>query len=174
MELTTPTAPQLAEFTGIQESDLNDYHPQALQQAIDLLSIRTSAAPVTGGVSVAEGDTDTGLLQRVFVYGISAMAEKLIEERPDRGGDAASPFSAERIGSWSYTRKNADGQFEQTGVSWYDKLEDLINASEGSGSVAETTNINVINDTSLEYLDTEGQRHVAGPADVFTSPTYGG
>jgi hypothetical protein len=116
MRRTTP-------FTA-QESE---WAEDALQRATDLARIATGLTEDPVGP-----DDDPDFPQRILTQGILAMAYA-IEVRSDDADEFYSPFTSERLGSYSYSKAmQAVREGSATGVPWFDEMVAYFAAADAS------------------------------------------
>lgn len=105
MALQLPTPEDLTAY----EDGLSD--EQAIQQAADLFTLAT-------GIS----DTPTDEFQKRLINDAILEMAWALKARHDDFESSVSPFSGERIGSYSYQKTNqAIAAGNSTGVPWFDK-----------------------------------------------------
>ena len=111
--LPLPDTEELDEFSHDETAQFSDDQKElALQQAGDLLFIATE---------YDETPDDLRLI-RIIKYGLMDMAWSLLVQTENKS-EIFSPFSSERIGSYSYSKalsRIANGQ--DSGVAWFDRL----------------------------------------------------
>lgn len=151
MPLTPPTMDDLAAFTGETYEDVTneeaDHIDTLLQQATDVVWIFT-------GIDTSPVDAR---LLRVLNNAIMDLALWLRVQSENRD-EVNSPFSSERIGSYSYTKmqqaqSGANGVGDGSGLYWLDLLFRLITDSVNEG--AWTTSENIFNPDNLSFEDFE-------------------
>lgn len=150
MALTPPTMDDLSSFTGEtyeeESGEEVDHLGTLLQQATDVVWIFT-------GLDAAPSDPR---LARVLNNAIMDLALWL-KVQSDNREELNSPFSSERIGSYSYTKmqqaQSAASGGPGSGLYWLDMLFRLAADSVDSGSW--TTSENIFNPENLTYDDFE-------------------
>ncbi len=123
MPLTVPSTDLLAAFQHEEAVEDADWAAEALQMATDLLSLATGL----------EEDPADPTARRIARWGILDMAWYLLASHEDKEA-VFSPFSSERIGSYSYQKaSNAARAGELTGVSWFDRAAELLGLDTSGG-----------------------------------------
>lgn len=157
--LTVPTLENLATFTGRNIATFASFANQALTQATLLFSIRA-------GLSDYPTEPDK---HQLAINGILDLADRLYLEQPF-AQLKATPFNAETIGSYSYSKgtptavKAAKGQ--TTGLLWWDMaIEEL---SQVSRSLVAFSSIQVL-DHDIRRELTTGRSVIVGPEDLYPS-----
>lgn len=151
MALTLPDVDDLATFTTKPVDDYDEEVADAkIQEAADLLYLATGITE----------DPDTAVMQRVVGYAIMQMADTLITIA---AADPDPTVSSERLGSYSYTLRDAAALGEKTGVPWFDRAVQVLNR--GTGSATEllyTTQIFEPSDLQ-PAVDNDGGKYLLGP-----------
>jgi hypothetical protein len=149
MALTVPPIDDLATFQNVEEVE-DPRGEMALQQATDLMAIATG---------LSEDPTDPiGL--RMMSWGILDMSWKILVGFDNRE-ESYTPYSSERIGSYSYSKMLQQAQQgEATGVEFFDSavayLTGLVN---GNGSIMSASGEFVMNPAQLTELQIETLEH---------------
>lgn len=112
MSLTPPSSADL--LVHMRESDWVDaeeeaYAAVALQQAADLMQIATGI----------DTDPTDPLHLRVMKMGMLDMAWAILIQSEDKE-ESFSPYSSERIGSYSYQKRGPQDIIQGSGVQWFD------------------------------------------------------
>lgn len=96
--LTPPTLADLLTFSRWPSSEDERRDEDALRRATDLMEVASSVDE-----DPAPGTTES----RILRDGVLAMAHAMIVRQPDEA-TIASPYSSEKIGSWSYQKAQND------------------------------------------------------------------
>lgn len=142
MALTPPDTGDLAEFMGVSERDLDARADMMLQQATDLMEMATGLEAYPAA-----------LVGRVMLNGIKDMAWALLVGLENRA-EQFSPFSSERIGSYSYQKAAAAViQGEATGVPLFDMA--IASVVKAAGGVASVTSEHVFDPLGYKQAEIE-------------------
>jgi hypothetical protein len=166
--LPVPTVDYLAQFTGRDVATYTAYADQALIQATLMFSTVTQLEDLPA-------DPDKAALA---INGILQMADRIYLEQP-YAAIQATPFNAETIGSYSYSkgynsllvRSHAQQNSELTGLFWWDlAVEELSQVdrslvTSGSVSAMEGEDIYRVPDGGLRVLS-PGDIEVGDPLRV--------
>lgn len=164
MALTVPKVDRLAlhlRVEDISEAGFEEEWAQdALVESTDLMSMATDL----------EEDPDGDLAQRVMTRGIVSMAHYLLVNFDDREAQF-SPFSSERIGSYSYSKQQARAAAAsgaETGVASFDQAVAYIRGKGELSSAFWSCSTEVMGQTNPEDEPAPDPHHFFISHDVNT------
>jgi hypothetical protein len=164
--LTPPTAADLGQFRGVLFGDSEDTSgaEYVLQQATDAFMLMTMLS-----------DTPTDEFElRVYTYAICDLALWLTSHA-EHLDEINSPFSSERIGSYSYSKLVAQARKgEDTGIYWLDLALSYFRANSGWGSGISISSENVMQPDGATFAQTEWREQFWDVYYHDPSNVYGG
>jgi hypothetical protein len=155
MALPVPTVAQLASFTGREVESYTAYASAALAQATLLLEL------VTGLNDLPDDEN----LSKLAVNAILEMADRLTYDQVYQQVNA-SPFQAETIGSYSYSKgshfaeRARSGQ--KLGLMWWDLALEMLSGADRANTASGS--ITVFEPEVSTGVD--GSRSILNPAEV--------
>lgn len=157
------TKKNLADFSGRPEQSYTEYSTQAISQAVLLFKIGTCLA------GLPEDKTKLELAE----MGIMALADSIYLSQQYQAA-AASPFSSESIGSYSYSKAaRAVASGTATGIMWFDLAVSQLSECEQNDGIPTGGGIEVFEwDTTLT-AGNNGNLRALGPADIELSRSFG-
>lgn len=160
--LPVPTVTQLAEFSGRPESSYSTFAMSALRQATLLMSRRTCLLAMPADADEAE----------MLKYGILELADDLVLKQPHQE-TKAKPFSAETIGSYSYSKAATRAmQGKDTGLMWFDMaVRELSVCDAAGGGDVSSSSISVFEKKGVT-ADASGRPQFLGPDALRDSGQY--
>lgn len=131
-DLTIPTAEELDDFADNATDDFGTaVKEQAILQAMDLLWLATG---------VTEQPTDARI-SRIVAWGILDMAWSLLI-KTEAKTEINSPFSSERIGSYSYQKgRQLLTKGLPSGIEWFDTVVALLKGLDEAASMVSTEHV---------------------------------
>lgn len=161
MALTPPTIVELEAFRHeefVDGSSEETWAADALQQATDALWLTTGLEDYPGDPRAA----------RIARYAIMDLALWLLAQAEHRD-EINSPFSGERIGSYSYTKMQQAQRGEESGIYWLDMFFRLLRqpAEEAEGQWVHSER--VFNPEGSTYAEQQAYEklHVADPSEPW-------
>lgn len=153
MALTPPAVPELEQFIGGETFPTDEYvHVEStLQQATDALWLTTRWE---------DYPTDPRM-ERITKYAIFDLTSWLLTQSEHRD-EINSPFSSERLGSYSYQKTQAASKDGSSGIFWLDLLFDTLRdpvGDDGSWSTSEM----VFNPGGLTYAEQRAYEKITLP-----------
>ncbi len=148
MALTPPTVEELGTFRreDFAAGDETTYAGSVLAQATD-------AVWMTTGLEEYPSDERAARITR---YAIMQFALWLMAQDEHRD-EINSPFSSERIGSYSYSKMQQASRGEETGIYWLDMLFSMLRTPT-DGTQPWATSENVFNPCGLSFEELDGTR----------------
>lgn len=145
MALTPPTIPELEAFrheSYVDGSQEETWATTALQQATDVLWAATGLEDYPADPRAA----------RIARNAIMELALWLLDQAEHRE-EINSPFSGERIGSYSYQKMQQAQRGEETGLYWLDLFFGLLRAPEGDAEEHWVDSERVFNPEGYTYAE---------------------
>lgn len=146
MPLTPPTSTEIALFRneGDYAADEVPYVNAVAQQATDAVWV------FTGLENPPTDPRAARVLKNALIqFTLWVMAQ---DEHRD---EINSPFSSERIGSYSYSKMQQASRGEETGIFWLDLLFKMLNTGDGAETISWSSSENVFNPYELTYQQQE-------------------
>lgn len=163
MTYPTFTKEMLSEFSGRPAVSYQSHTTQALSQAVLLFKIGTCLSDLP----------EDATMQQLASMGILAMADAIVLSQPYQKA-AASPFSSESIGSYSYSKAaGAVSRGEKTGVMWFDLAIDKMSVCDINDDIPFSGGIEVFEHDVRLVAGAAGNRRMLSPQDVDQSRTFG-
>lgn len=148
MALTVPDLDDLKLFSGQDwPTDEHEYVENVLFQATDVIWVFT-------GFNDDPSDARTN---RIVQYAIMDLSLWLMTQAAHRD-EINSPFSSERIGSYSYSKMQGAQKGEDTGIYWVDMLFRLLRAPSEEYSLSWVDSERVFNPTGETFEEMETKR----------------
>lgn len=163
-EYPTLTKKDLAHFSGRSETSYRGECGQEFAQAILLFKIATCLTRLP----------DDEISQALAKNAILAYADYIILSRPYAEA-AASPFSSESLGSYSYSKSaKAAANGEKTGIMWFDLAVDQMGVCNANASVAAFGGIEIFEHDGV-FVDghAAGVSRLLSPQDLDLSRQFG-
>lgn len=153
----------LAEFSGRPAVSYSLYADQALSQALLLFKIGTCLVEFP----TLELEADLAKM------GILSMADSIVLAQSTQKA-AASPFSSESIGSYSYSKAaKAVSKGEETGIMWFDLAVKKLTQCNISDGIPTSGGIEMMEHDGFFTSGEHGNTRFLGPADLNTSREWG-
>lgn len=150
MALTPPTVDDLGLFRGEAFADEEgDYVESILQQATDALWVTTG---------LDEPPEDPRSL-RIMDYALMDYALWLMSQAEHRD-EINSPFSGERIGSYSYQKMQAAQRGEETGIYWLDMFFRLLKAPGAQDESAWVSSERVFDPYGMTFAESDAYEEI--------------
>lgn len=163
MSYPTWTKEDLKAFSGRPVASYTDYADTAISQALLLFKIGTCLA------ALPEDETK----QELAVMGVMAMADSIYLAQEFQK-QAASPFSSESIGSYSYSKAaRAVAGGAATGIMWFDLAVSQLGQCVQSDGIPTGGGIQVFETDGVFAQGKNGNSALLGPADINLSVQYG-
>lgn len=163
--LTPPTVAQYALFSGREFADVNDdgipdeEDPEVkaaeykLQEATDAFFVLTALTE----------EPDDPQLARIYQYAVCDLA-RWLQDQFEVSEEINSPFTGERIGSYSYQKQQAlkaAREGHETGIYWLDLALNLFRDMSGGGSMISVSSEDVMypdvsNYETLRWMERHG------------------
>lgn len=145
MEMSPPTVEELQTFRGevfplAERAQVEMY----LQQATDALWVFTGA----------DSFPTDARLRRLFQNAILDLTLWLLS-RAEHRDEINSPFTSERIGSYSYSKMQRAADTGDSGIYWLDLLFKALKAPSESGEIPWVTSERVFNPEGLDFADSQ-------------------
>lgn len=154
-EIPALTPQDLADFSGRSVDSYTNYSEQAIIQATLLFKIGTCL--------VALGDDETEA--QLAKMAIAAFADHVYLARAYAKA-AASPFSSESLGSYSYSKSASQvAKGEKTGVFWFDLAVEKLGRCHDNDDVPEFGGIEVFEHDGTFVVSMEGNVRLLSPQD---------
>lgn len=160
----TLTKTDLSTFSGRPEASYTDYATQAILQATLLFKIGTC-------LNALPDDEQSIQLAKM---GISAMADSVFLSQQYQGV-AASPFSSESIGSYSYSKAaKAVAAGADTGIMWFDLARRQLSVCDADDGIPTHGGISMSMGDGMYYSNpSSGSGFFLSPADIRYSTDLG-
>ena len=162
MALPAPSLADLQTFKG------GDPYDTSETSHIDMMLEQATLA-VWLDTGLEDYPTDTRAAQ-VVKYAIMDLTLWLLAQEESRD-EINSPFSSERIGSYSYSKMQAARKDGSSGIYWLDRLFQMLSGTDGEASPAWAYSENVFSPCGDTYVDQEAARKVLYP-DPSIEVTY--
>lgn len=160
MPLIPPTYEDYTDF-------INEEFPSDMIIRIeDMLVQATDAFWVFTGLSDYPSDPQAA---RVTRYAIMDLTAWLIAQHENRA-EINSPFTSERIGSYSYSKMQAAKSDGDSGIYWLDMFFRLMRAVDEGAMLSSVSSENVFNPTGETFLEQETRERI----DRFVDSPYFG
>lgn len=143
MALTPPTVIDLETFRN------EDYPPAEEPFVISVLQSATDAMWVFTGIETEPTDPRTA---RILKNAIMDLTLWLMTQY-DHRDEINSPFSSERIGSYSYSKMQASSRGEDTGIWWLDFFFRLLRNPDQESSAGWVASERVFNPDGYTYAE---------------------
>ncbi len=144
MPLTPPTPDQIATFRN------EELATEEIPYIVNVAQQATDAVWATTGLEDDPSDERTArvLLNALCQFSLWLMAQ---DEHRD---EINSPFSSERIGSYSYSKLQQAQNGEETGIFWLDLLFRMLNSISNSSDMLSWSNSeHVFNPDGLSFAE---------------------
>lgn len=153
----------LSDFSGRPEASYRGYADTALKQARLLFKI---------GTCLASLPDDPDLLE-LASNGILSMADNIYLAQEFQKA-AASPFSSESIGSYSYSKAaKAVAAGLDTGIMWFDLARDQLGVCDSDDGVPTSGGIAMSMGDGNYHSYSNGSGVFLSPQDINSSRSYG-
>lgn len=151
MALTPPTVEALEKFRreNFAEGDETEWAGFVLQQATDALWVTT-------GLDERPADPRAS---RVLDYALMELTLWIMSQA-DHRDEINSPFSGERIGSYSYQKMQAAQRGEESGIYWLDMFFRLLRAPGEQAEGAWVSSERVFNPEGFSYAEQDAYERV--------------
>ena len=151
MALTLPTVVDLALFQHEDAVENEDWANEALQLAADLFKF--------AGGPTEDDQLESAAETRLVNAAICDMAWFLLIDRDNREA-IYSPFSSERIGSYSYSKVAAAVNGRQaTGVAFFDQATDYFSSKDAENGPIGLSFERVMNPGGLSYAEADARKN---------------
>lgn len=145
MALTPPNVDDLEEFSNEEyPTDIHDYLETLLQGATDALWVFT-------GMDEYPEDERLNRITRLAILDLTLWLYSQAEHRTEIN----SPFSSERIGSYSYSKMQAASKDGSSGIYWLDLLFAALKAPGSDGGSSWVSSERVFNPEGYDYATQE-------------------
>lgn len=157
------TTDDLSKFSGRPAQSYTSYADTSISQALLLFKIGTCLA------GLPEDETQ----KELATMGVMAMADSIYLSQEFQK-QAASPFSSESIGSYSYSKAaRAVAGGGTTGIMWFDLAVSQLGQCVQSDGIPTGGGIQVFEDDGLFVAGRNGNVDFLSPADISQSQRYG-
>jgi hypothetical protein len=164
MALTLPTIEELGEFRN--EPFPDDATDPEVERAESILQQAADAIWVFTGIESDPVDTRVARILKNAIMDLTLWLMAQYENRDEIN----SPFTSERIGSYSYSKMMAAQRGEESGIWWLDLLFKYLGSQTDSDAVGSWSHAeNVMNPCGLTYEQILAREKAFGLHDPSTT-----